>query len=102
MTVLVTVIVTMTTKTTGQSSVKRKQTGLEYHVSEKYWYDNDINLNKIVTFIVFPANTSYAKTIIGKYQAGFKKKRSTIDHIFTVKLILKKFWEGSMGLLFIS
>jgi sorting nexin-29 len=30
---------------------------------------------------------------MGAYQAGFRKGKSTIDQLFTVRLILEKFWE---------
>jgi hypothetical protein len=33
------------------------------------------------------------KELIGAYQAGFRKEKSTIDQLFTVILILEKFWE---------
>jgi hypothetical protein len=36
--------------------------------------------------------------IIGKYQAGFRKGRSTIDRVFTVKQILEKCWKRNIDL----
>jgi sorting nexin-29 len=35
----------------------------------------------------------HAEQIIGAYQAGFRKGKSAIDQLFSVKLILQKFWE---------
>ena len=37
--------------------------------------------------------TSYANEIIGEYQCGFKRNRSTIDHIINILQILEKKWE---------
>jgi hypothetical protein len=39
-----------------------------------------------------------AERIIGEYQVGFKKDRSTIDQIFIVMQILEKFWERNIDL----
>jgi sorting nexin-29 len=39
-----------------------------------------------------------AERIMGEYQAGIRKGRSTIDHIFTVKQILEKCWEINIDL----
>jgi hypothetical protein len=36
---------------------------------------------------------TYAEQLIGAYKAGFREGKSTIDKLFTVKLILEKFWE---------
>jgi hypothetical protein len=35
----------------------------------------------------------YAEEIIREYQEGFQRGRSTVDHIFTIREILGKFWE---------
>jgi sorting nexin-29 len=35
----------------------------------------------------------YAEQTIGAYQAGIRKGKSTTDQLFSVKLILEKFWE---------
>jgi len=35
----------------------------------------------------------YAKDIIGDHQCGFRRNRSTIDHIFCIRQILEKKWE---------
>ena len=37
--------------------------------------------------------TPYAKEIIGDHQCGFRRNRSTIDHIFCIHQILEKKWE---------
>jgi hypothetical protein len=39
-----------------------------------------------------------AERIISEYQAGFRKGRSTIEQIFTVKQILEKCWERNIDL----
>ena len=35
----------------------------------------------------------YANEIIGEYQCGFRRNRSTVDHIFSIRQILEKKWE---------
>ncbi|XP_060518453.1 uncharacterized protein LOC132697176 [Cylas formicarius] len=35
----------------------------------------------------------YANEIVGEYQCGFRKDRSTIDQVFTIKQIMEKCWE---------
>jgi len=35
----------------------------------------------------------YAKEIIGDHQCGFRRNRSTTDHIFCIRQILEKKWE---------
>ena len=37
--------------------------------------------------------TPYANEIIGEYQCGFRRNRSSVDHIFSIQQILKKKWE---------
>ena len=37
--------------------------------------------------------TPYAKEIIGDHQCGFRRNRSTIDHIFCIRQIIEKKWE---------
>jgi len=44
----------------------------------------------------------YAKEIIGDHQSGFRRNRSTIDHIFCIRHILEKKWEEEVHQLFID
>ena len=37
--------------------------------------------------------TPYANEIIGEYQCGFRRNRSTVDQIFSIRQILEKKWE---------
>ena len=37
--------------------------------------------------------TPNASEIIGERQCGFKRNRSTVDHIFSIRQILEKKWE---------
>ena len=37
--------------------------------------------------------TLYANGIMGEYQCGFRRNRSTIDHIFSIRKILEKKWQ---------
>jgi hypothetical protein len=48
---------------------------------------------KLFTTVLKNKLETYAEELIGAYQAGFRKGKSTIDQLFTVRLILEKFWE---------
>ena len=37
--------------------------------------------------------TPDANEIIGEYQFAFKRNKSTVDHIFSIRQILEKKWE---------
>ena len=50
-------------------------------------------LYKILSNILLSRMTSYANEIIGEYQCGFRRNRSTIDHIFSIRQILEKKWK---------
>ena len=50
---------------------------------------------KILSNILFSRLIPYAKEIIGDQQCGFRRNRSTIDHIFCIRQILEKKWEYS-------
>jgi len=43
--------------------------------------------------ILLSRMTPYANKIIGEYQCDFRRIRSTIDHIFSIRKILEKNWE---------
>jgi len=43
--------------------------------------------------ILFSRLTPYTEEIIGDHQCGFRSNRSTTDHIFCIRQILKKKWE---------
>ena len=47
----------------------------------------------ILSNILLPRLIPYAKEIIGDHQCGFRRNRSTIDHIFCIRQILEKKWE---------
>lgn len=40
----------------------------------------------------------YAERILGEYQAGFRKGRSTNDQLFVMRQIAEKFWEYNIDL----
>ena len=44
---------------------------------------------KILSNILFSRLTPYAKEIIGDHQCGFRRNRSTIDHICCIRQILE-------------
>ena len=48
---------------------------------------------KILSIILLSSLIPYAKEIIGDHQCGFRRNRSTIDHIFCIRQILEKKWE---------
>lgn len=43
----------------------------------------------------------YAKDIIGEYQCGFTREKSTTDHIFTIRQIMEKYYEHDKELFMI-
>jgi len=48
---------------------------------------------KILSIILLSRVTTYAEEIIGDYQCGFRRKRSTTDLIFCIRQIIEKKWE---------
>ena len=48
---------------------------------------------KILSNILLSRIISYAEETTGDYQCGFRRNRSTIDHIFCIRRILEKKWE---------
>jgi len=48
---------------------------------------------KILSNILLSRLIPYAKEIIGDHQCGFRRNRSTIDHVFCIRQILEKKWE---------
>jgi len=45
---------------------------------------------KILSNVLFSRLIPYAKEIVGDHQCGFRRNRSTIDHIFCIRQILEK------------
>ena len=43
---------------------------------------------KILSNILLSRMTPYANEIIGEYLGGFRRNRSTVDHIFSIRQIL--------------
>jgi len=48
---------------------------------------------KIVSNILLSRLTPYAEKILGDHQCGFRRNKSTTDHIFRIREIFKKIWE---------
>jgi Reverse transcriptase (RNA-dependent DNA polymerase). len=48
---------------------------------------------QILLNILLSRMAPYANAIIGEYQCGFRRNRSTIDHVLSVRQILEKKWE---------
>jgi len=61
-------------------------------------------MHKVLSGIILNRITPYTKDIIGDYQCGFMRGKSTIDHIFTVKQLVEKHYEfdNDLHLLFID
>ena len=49
--------------------------------------------HKILINILPSRLTPYAEEIIGDHQCGFRRNRSTTDHIFCIRQMLQKKWE---------
>ena len=54
---------------------------------------NKIMSYKILSNILLSRMTPYANEIMGEYQCGFRRNRSTVDHIYSIRQILVKKWE---------
>jgi len=48
---------------------------------------------KILSSILLSRLIPYAEEVIGDHQCGFRRSRSTTDHIFGIRQILQKKWE---------
>jgi len=48
---------------------------------------------KILSSIVLSRLTPYAQEIIEDHQCGFRRNKSTTDHIFYIRQIFEKKWE---------
>jgi hypothetical protein len=48
---------------------------------------------KILSNILLQKLTPYAQEITGDHQCGFRRIRSTTDHIFYIRQVLEKKWE---------
>jgi sorting nexin-29 len=53
---------------------------------------------KIFTTILAKYIEYFAENILGEYQGGFRKGRSTTDHIFTIRQVLKKCYEQNINI----
>ena len=48
---------------------------------------------KVLSNILLSKLTPYAEEVIGDHQCGFRRNRSTTDHIICIRQILEKKWE---------
>lgn len=53
---------------------------------------------KILAEILYQRLSIYAEEIIGDYQCGFRRGRSTTDQIFTLRQIMEKAWEYNINI----
>jgi hypothetical protein len=51
---------------------------------------NTTRVHKVLSTILFARISTFAENIIGNYQCGFRKNRSTTNQIFTLREILEK------------
>ena len=101
-------------KENTQTSAK-ESLGLQELKQNKPWFDEeclsfsdqekgdktDCNNLKHITFanhlilynILLSRLIPYAAEIIGEHQCGFRRNRSTTDHVFCIRQILEKKWE---------
>lgn len=48
---------------------------------------------KVLSYIILARLEPYAEQILGDYQCGFRRNRSTVDQMFLLKQIMEKRWE---------
>ena len=53
---------------------------------------------KILSIEIYDRLIKWAEKIIGEYQSGFRPGRSTVDHIFYLRMVLEKFYENDIDL----
>lgn len=53
---------------------------------------------KVLSNIIKKRITPYSEEIVGEYQSGFRRKRSTTDQLFTLRQLLEKCWEFNRDL----
>ena len=56
-------------------------------------YSKLLCLDILQNRILLSRMTPLANEIIGEYQRGFRRNRSTVDHIFSIGQIFEKKWE---------
>jgi sorting nexin-29 len=79
-------------------------------MGDKAGYNNSRGMSllsvvyRILANILLVRLTPHVNKIIGDYQCGFRRNRSTTDHIFYIRQILEKKWEynGTLHQLFID
>lgn len=53
---------------------------------------------KILSYVLLSRLEPYSDKIIGDYQCGFRRNRSTVDQIFTLKQLMEKRWEYAQSI----
>ncbi|XP_073986277.1 uncharacterized protein [Rhodnius prolixus] len=53
---------------------------------------------KILATLITERVSIVAERVLGEYQCGFRKGRSTTDHIFTMRTVLESFYENNLDL----
>jgi hypothetical protein len=67
-------------------------------------YQGIATTHKVLSNILLSRLMPYAEEIIGEHQCGFRRNRSTTDHVFCSRQIFEKKWEynGAVHHLFID
>jgi len=56
---------------------------------------------KILSYIIYVRLSEYTERIIGTYQRGFRKGKSTINQIFSLSQIMEKTVENQIGIYYL-
>jgi hypothetical protein len=56
---------------------------------------------KILANILYSKLVPYAEEIMGEYQGGFQRERSTVDQIFMMRQIMEKCWEQNIDVYYL-
>ena len=58
-----------------------------------WWLQNLPAMYKILSSILLSRLTSHAEEIIGDHECGFRRSRSSSDHVFCIRQILEQKWK---------
>ena len=58
-----------------------------------WWLQNLPAMYKILSSILLSRLTSHAEEIIGDHECGFRRSRSSTDHVFCIRQILEHKWK---------
>ena len=76
-----------------KEAVNRKTCFRRLMITKTFLYCGVPTTYKILSNILLSRLIPYAEEVIGDHQCGFRRNRSTTDHIFCIRQILEKKWE---------